>query len=163
MRESVGSTWIFQLAIIFILIFSAYLAITINYSKTFKVKNEVISILEKYEGLTDSSSGSTSAGSIAIINNYLLGSSYKETGSCPDDYYGARSLSDGSFSNFEISNPGTKYYYCIKRVSGYNSAKPGRSYFRVIFFTRTDLPILGNVFTFNASGRTIDLDRAYGL
>ena len=70
MRESVGSTWIFQLAIIFILIFSAYLAITINYSKTFKVKNEVISILEKYEGLTDSSSGSTSAGSIAIINNY---------------------------------------------------------------------------------------------
>ena len=109
MRESVGSTWIFQLAIIFILIFSAYLAITINYSKTFKVKNEVISILEKYEGLTDSSSGSTSAGSIAIINNYLLGSGYKETGSCPEDYYGARSLNDGSFSNFEISNPGTKY------------------------------------------------------
>ena len=45
MRQSIGGTWLFSLMIIFILLFTAYLAVAINYSKSFKVKNEVINII----------------------------------------------------------------------------------------------------------------------
>ena len=64
MRESIGGTWLIGLVITFMLLFVAYLTVMINYSTAFKNKNEVVSIIEKYEGL---SSGDTS--SIGIINN----------------------------------------------------------------------------------------------
>ena len=51
MREVSGSTWVFQLMIIFILIFACFLCLVINYSKAYRVKNEVLSIIEKYEGM----------------------------------------------------------------------------------------------------------------
>ena len=50
MRESIGSTWIIGLVMVFILIFSSYLALTISYQKTFKLKNEVLSFIEREEG-----------------------------------------------------------------------------------------------------------------
>ena len=76
MRESVGSTWTFGLVITFIFLFSSFLVLTINYTKAYKVKNEVISIIEKYEGYTNENS-------VEIINNYLNASGYKEMGKCP--------------------------------------------------------------------------------
>ena len=49
MKEVYGSTWTLQLMIGFILLFVAFLTLTITYSKVFKLKNEVLSIIEKYE------------------------------------------------------------------------------------------------------------------
>ena len=66
MRESIGATWILQLVIIFMLIFVAFLALSVNYTKAYKIKNEVVTIIEKYEGVS-----SKKEGSIEIINNYL--------------------------------------------------------------------------------------------
>ena len=59
-----------RLTIIFMLIFVAFLSLSLNYTKAFKIKNEIITTIEKYEGLTSSES-KTSPGSIKIINNYL--------------------------------------------------------------------------------------------
>ena len=87
MREVTGSTWVFQLIIIFILIFACFLCLVINYSKAYRVKNEVLSIIQKYEGIYSNSAG--------IINNYLRGESYVTTGSCPDGYYGIKLDNDG--------------------------------------------------------------------
>ena len=66
MRQAIGSTWILQLVIVFILIFVAFLALSINYTKAYKIKNELLSIIEKYEGVNSGENGS-----ISIINNYL--------------------------------------------------------------------------------------------
>ena len=44
MRQAIGTTWIMQLVIIFMLIFVAFLALTINYTKAFKMKNREIHI-----------------------------------------------------------------------------------------------------------------------
>ena len=72
MRQTIGATWVFQLVIIFTLIFAAYIALTINYSKSFRIKNEVISIVEKSQGFTDNG--------IRLVNNYLLSSGYRTMG-----------------------------------------------------------------------------------
>ncbi len=40
MKESIGGTWLLGFVLVFIVIFSAYLAVSINYTKAFKVKNK---------------------------------------------------------------------------------------------------------------------------
>ena len=63
MRETIGTTWTFQLIIIFILIFACFLSLVISYSRAYAIKNEALSVIEKYEGV------STESGQ--ILNNYL--------------------------------------------------------------------------------------------
>jgi hypothetical protein len=50
MREAVGGTLLINIMLIFIAIYIAFLAVAINYSMAFKVKNHVISIIEENEG-----------------------------------------------------------------------------------------------------------------
>ena len=52
------------------LIFVAFLALTLNYTKAFKMKNDIITIIEEREGITNNKNGKLN-GSISLINNYL--------------------------------------------------------------------------------------------
>lgn len=54
MREAIGSTWLIGIVITFVAIFSAFLAYSISYTKAFKVKNEIVNIIEKNEGFSKS-------------------------------------------------------------------------------------------------------------
>lgn len=159
MREATGSTWVFQLVLIFILIFASYLTISINYTKTFKLKNEVLSIIERSEGLTEGNTGA-----IGIINNYLVGQSYNGKGVCEAGYYGATTLTGNNMNtDFEFidGNSNKKYYYCVKKVSGYYSAKPKRSYYRIVLFVDFELPVIGRISTFRAEGQTSEIEVTY--
>ena len=53
MREAIGGTWIFSIVIVFIVLFTSFLALSVNYSKAFKVKNGIVNIIEKREGISD--------------------------------------------------------------------------------------------------------------
>lgn len=137
MREVSGTTWTFQLIILFILIFACFLTLVLNYSKAYRVKNEVISILEKYEGATPES--------LEIINNYLYDSAYKNKGRCPEGWYGVdnyEGLAEQALNN-------KNYYYCFEENS-----RSGRIYYEIRLFYRFSLPVLGELATFKVNGRT---------
>ena len=51
MREAMGGALLLKLVMIFIVIYVCILAIAINYSITFRVKNQIINLIEAYEGL----------------------------------------------------------------------------------------------------------------
>ena len=68
MRHTIGGTWLLQLMILFILLFVGFIVLTLNYSRTVKIKNELINMFEKYEGINDSS--------VELANNYLLYTGY---------------------------------------------------------------------------------------
>ena len=53
MRQSIGSTWLIQLMILFILLFVGFIILTVNHSKVVRTKDEMINIVEKYEGYND--------------------------------------------------------------------------------------------------------------
>ena len=74
MRQTIGQTWIIQLVIVFILLFVGYIVLTLNYSRTVKLKNEITFIIEKYEGLNDYS--------IGLVNEYLSTNGYSASGYC---------------------------------------------------------------------------------
>lgn len=132
MRETIGTSWVYGLALTFTLLFSGFLVLIINYSQVFIYKNDVVEILEKYEGYTETSQ--------TIINNYLSTSGYKTKGSCPEGYYGATDLEGSGNTN----SSGT-YYYCLKL--------DGTKY-DVILFYKFNLPVIGDIITFQIGGET---------
>ena len=52
MKEAIGGSYIFEIVIVFIALFSAFLVYSISYTKAFKVKNEIISLIEQNQGYT---------------------------------------------------------------------------------------------------------------
>ena len=134
MREAIGGGWIFTLVIIFVVIFSGYLAISVNYSKAFKIKNRIVSIIEEQEGM--------SAKAEDEIENYLSGMGYMVYGRCAGDETG-----------FPKESYNSKYLYCVsKKEVGTDVNK--KTYYYIRLFFRFDLPVLENILTFSVKGET---------
>jgi len=161
MREAIGGTWFFQLIIIFILLFVAYLALSINYSKAFRVKNEIISFIEREEGMTDRTH--PDSGGIQLINSYLENAGYGTKGKCDFDpsknWMGSSSLDSNMNTLVKIdeSNENQEYFYCVNKVStawNPNGTKVKIAYYEVRVFFKFDLPMLGDLLTFKIEGKT---------
>lgn len=143
MKQGIASVWLLALVIGFIFMFSAYITITLNYTASFKMKNEVLKIIEKKKGVTNYSGQVVSSifspapsgtikgktGTIQTINVYLLGNAYSAMGYCPDpanetDSYessderwiGINKL-DAETADWEWAVQGKKYYYCLTKLS----------------------------------------------
>ncbi len=138
MRQATGSTWTFGLVLTFILIFAAFLLLTLDYSSVFKVHAETINILEKYEGLTNTSK--------EIIDQYLLNNNYEIIRNCPDDYYAV-------VINENNVVEGGQGHYCIKKTELGND----KMYFDLIVFYNFKLPVFGDLLTFNITGETKEI------
>lgn len=156
MREAIGTTWIFQLVIIFMLIFVAFLSLSLNYTKAFKIKNELLTTIEKFEGLTFNESANE-PGSVRIINNYLIYNNYRSMGACELGSFGSRSLESTSL---ELAEEGRKYYYCVRKIDRSNKSLPDRAKYEIKIFFKFSLPVIGDLFTFSSEGTTIDINRA---
>ncbi len=152
MRQAIGTTWLMQLVIIFMLIFVAFLALTINFTKAFKIKNELITMIEKNEGLSSGEDGT-----ISLINNYLSHNGYMVKGKCDNSEYGVSSLNSDSI---EVANSNETYFYCIKKTSFGTPAYPERAKYTVRIFFHFSLPIIGDLFTFTSEGMTVDINYA---
>lgn len=167
-----GSTWIMSLMISFIFIFTAFLILAMNFTKVYKMKNEVTTILEKYEGVTRSSKGEKSNGwgSISLVKNYLSASGYSATGNCPVDtesdpkgerlglWYGATDLVANNGVLKKVSDSNEKFYFCV-RANNIDNSK--MTYFDIRLFLKFNLPVIGNITAFRINGSTIDIKNAY--
>lgn len=166
MRESISESWTIQIVAAFILLFVAFLSLMISYSKCFKTKNQVISIVEKYEGFEDS---------YKIINEYLNASNYKGSGKCDLDAYG---IFTKAYGMPEESNPtdklvritafnkNNKYRYCVYE----NNADDVRGdyigtliNYEIVLFYSFNIPAFGDIASFEVSGKTIDLDHRINI
>ena len=152
MRQAIGTTWLMQLVIVFTLIMVAFITLTINYTKAFKLKNEVISMIERNEGFNE-----TQNGTVTLINNYLMYNGYSVTGSCNSDEYGMISLND---VKSELGVSGQKYYYCIQKIKRSSPTFTDRVKYKIRIFYHFNLPILGDFLTFSIEGSTIDINQS---
>jgi len=135
MREAVGSTFLFKIMIIFIFFFASFLAIAINYSQAFRIKNQVINLIEQYEGLNDTSEAK-------IFNLINSSGYYREINSC------------NGYGN-PVSNPDTETQInglCVRRFT--TGIDDTDAYYSITTFVSFNLPIVGNFFTFPVKGET---------
>ncbi len=146
MKEAIGSTWLIGIVITFIAIFSGFLAYSISYTKAFRVKNEVISIIEKNEGFSKTS---------------LKGTEVDNESKLKDD-----KSTEGKAYRF-IKSVGYNYsqnYSCTEgtlQLGGYCLAKycPGngegeRVYYKVTTFIALKIPVLNIGINLPISGET---------
>lgn len=143
MREAIGGTWLLGFVVLFIVLFSAYLALSINYTKAFKVKNQIINIIEENEGFT------TSVGDVASKTNEQLRNSnetedkiyyyLKEIG------YATTKISDDKCPDGNMFEGG----YCVKKVSTSHGA-----YYKVTSFIKIELPFIWRPFVIPINGET---------
>ncbi len=136
MREAIGATWLFNIVIVFILLFTGYLCLAINYSRAYNVKNEVVDIIERNNGYNTRAQEE--------IANYLSKIGYRTTGKCEEGMKG---------NNDDKSYGLGESVYCYKEMkTGGEDDYADSTYYQVQVFFRIDLPVLRDVFTFSVKG-----------
>ena len=158
MKEAIGGTWLFGIVITFIVFFTTFISVSTNYSRTFKVKDEILSIVEFYKGVNTKS--------IAKINDRLDTLGYYTRGACVDNS-GEQKSSSKKYSNWlgfstrSVSSTmnSRNSNYCIRRytVSAKNDGPighPTSAYYQVVVFFKLDWPIIGSIFNVRVDGET---------
>jgi hypothetical protein len=74
MKESIGGVWLFGIVITFIVFFTCFVSFSTNYSRAFKVKDEVLASIEHYRGVNELS--------LARISEYMSEIGYYGKGNC---------------------------------------------------------------------------------
>ncbi len=162
MREAIGGTWLFQIVIIFILLFTGFMCLSINRSKAFNVKDEIIQTIQSYNGIDlqkDYSDGDV--GPLADIVTYIKDNSYRTVGVKPQAIknVGGDSVEYTCF-NKDGKNTSSNPVFCIAPVSSKNDAGdnfkelPDMIYYRVVVFYQLDLPVFHDLFNFRVVGDT---------
>ena len=149
MKESIGTSYLFQIVVVFVLLFTGYLCLSINYARSYAVKNNIVNNIQREKGFNDITRNK--------IAKYLKDVGFKSTGKCPDGYNAY--TSDGT-----LQGDGKTGIYCVKKVTTPEHGDvPELSYYRVVVFYKLDLPIFGSVFRFKNLGDTYSMgDRDQG-
>ena len=145
MREAIGGPWLFGLVITFIVFFASFLAVSINYSKAFNVKNNVVDLIGKYEGNNNCAREK--------IAEYLRSSGYLVMGGCPEKDSTGKCSYNGYNLNGELIKD-NKAYYWIKNDSTLSNSLIDKSFYSVVIFFKIDLPMIGDLTTFKIRGET---------
>lgn len=166
MKESVSMTTIFQIVILFILLFAAIMIFTLNNSNAFAVKNDIINIINFRHG--EYLDPSNKERLIPEIVDSIKYNSYRSTGKCnkEDGFKGYRKDGMATKSNEKAS-------ICIKEVSvsserdnyldgqipegngtyGAGDFFPDKYYIVMVFY-QLDLPVINQIFNMKTTGET---------
>lgn len=157
MKTAIGGISIFQLVIIFVLLFTGIMCLTINHAKAFTVKDSIINVIEatEYNSGIDHNE----------ISKLLIDAGYRITGkNCPSGWMGYDR--EGKSVSRNVS-------YCIKENdvtdTFYNDARdkcknnkckvadinhPKMYYYDVMVFYQLDIPGLNQVMNFSTTSST---------
>ena len=149
MRESFGAAGIFIIVVTFIILFTAYLSVSVNYAKAFKIKNHIISIIEENNVYNDSVEDQ--------IKNYLIAQRYSA--------HGETSAPEGWEFKGCIGQMPTNDRDCMTTIFKVKSAYKSdlakdpicdgtRTYYKVVTYFNFVLPILNINFPFKVAGDT---------
>ena len=145
MREAIGGAMTIQIIVIFMLLINAYLAFSVSYTRAFKMKNQVINIIENNEGYPNNEDvgGCTvdnPQGAICQIVSYI-----NEIGYNGADY---PQNDDGC----PYPKKGQQFGICIiphkKDIAGNSHASQSYSgiYYTVYTYININIPVINNLF-----------------
>ncbi len=152
MKESIGGFSLFNIVIVFILIFTGYVSFSINYSKAYNVKNEIINIIRNQGGVCTSNSPSDANNCYNFteqIIDYFKEANYRSTGNCKDGWIGFSR--DGQNLGADAKNAA----FCVNAINANtNSELPNALYYQIKVFYQLDIPIIKTVMEFSVFGET---------
>ncbi len=155
MREAIGNSFIVNLLLVFLGVMSIIFIGSISYSKAFKVKNRIISVIEKYGGWT------TTTDFNGEFQNYAqqeIEASLKQIGyplvtrisDC--SRYAKRNGAQEGLVVYGGNPSDTTYHYCVYQ---YNSDRG--VYYGVVTFMHFEIPLFAGLLEFPVYGETKSL------
>lgn len=147
MKESIGGVTLFNIVIVFVLLFAGYISMSINYSKAYNVKNEILNIIRNQGGVCTSTYVRSDCYNFALqITDYFREANYRSTGECEDGWVGYNREGQVDYNNSA---------FCVKGIkANSNSELPNALYYQVKVFYQLDIPIFSDVFEFSIYGET---------
>lgn len=138
MRESFGGAFMIKLVLVFIVVYVSFMAVAVNYAKTFRVKNGVINRLEQ--------SLYQPGGDLQFLDSYL--------DSIP---YNISDINGEEKEKCETSNNNAKYNLhgvCVVPME----ASGNKVYYKVTTYISIDFPFFDIKMTLPISGETKSYD-----
>lgn len=173
MKEAFGGISIFQIVIVFLLLFAGIMCLTINHSKAYAVKDEIINIIEKNELTGISDNGQLSNNVLGLISEHMKDAGYRITGRCPSDTDSDDEVSRwvGYDRNGSITTGAAAFCVRANNLSeGYQGALAGLChgegctvspqgseemyYYDIVLFYQLDIPGLNQIMNFKLYGST---------
>lgn len=163
MKEAIGGISIFQIVIVFILLFTGIMCLTINQSKAFSVKDEIITIIEN--DWTYIQNYELSTETIEKVANHLVEAGYRITGKCPDDSWtgytrnGQETKSNPAFC-IKANNVTEAFHSDLRDKCKNNLCEitsedyPAMVYYDIVLFYQLDIPVLNDIMNFKIQGST---------
>lgn len=157
MKSAIGGVSLFQIVIVFVLLFTGFICLSINQSKAYNVKDQIIKAIERENGIDltkDITSGNNKA--METIIDYLSAVSFRTTGICPSDDENLMYVGYNREGRIDSKNP----VFCIaeinfsKGITQQSSELPSMSYYKVVVFFQLDLPVFKSAFGFRTIGET---------
>lgn len=164
MKEAIGGISIFQIVIFFIILFAAIMALTINHSKAFGVKDEVINIIENEKTLSLSNNYELSEDTRKKIADHLNTVGYRITGNCPDGWNGydrnGQKVNKNAAFCVKANDVSADFQDDLEKKCKDNVCKvtrpdyPTMVYYEIILFYQLDVPIINSFTNFEIYGAT---------
>lgn len=147
MREAMGGTWLFGIVILFIALFTSFLAYSISYTRAFNTKNEIINILERNEGFSTRSTSTCDESDDSVecmIEERIDALGYN------DDV--TENISCNKYGAPQGSTETAKDGYCIVRIceDGVDNAV----HYKVTTFIAIKIPVINVTVSIPVSGET---------
>lgn len=152
MRDAVGGAFMIKLLLVFLAVYTIFIAIAINYAKAFRVKNKILDIIEQNEGMNfiDTSDGSVRD----QIDTYMNNISYNVI----NGYSDIKAKVEDKCSGYGFID--TDRGYCIHEVTNSDVSTAGASYYQVRTFVTISIPLVRNLsFTIPISGETRKIEK----
>lgn len=134
MKESIGGTWLIGIVALFIVLFSAFMAYSINYTKAFRAKNGIIDLIEQGEGYTfegtvlKEGEKSTQEQAYELVKS--MGYDYATSGIVCDN--------DGVLSDTSLQQKATQEGgYCVYRICNGNGVR-----YKVVTYVMMEFPVI---------------------
>ena len=145
MKDAIGGVFTLQAIVVALIIIMCLMAFAVNYSKAFRLKNEIRNIIEKHEGLTEEAQAEINK----TVRNYQYFLSEEYEDDCKNMGY---HVYRGRGAE---GNDGVRF--CIKQEFANNMGEINQkpeyrgAYYSIVTFVNVDIPIINNVIPFSAN------------
>lgn len=167
MKEAIGGVSLFQIVILFLLLFTGVMCLTINHSKAYGVKDKIINILEtdKLSSYEKSNNNELNSETVDNIIEHLNESGYRITGRCPSDEWtgydrnGVKTNNNASFCIKTVDVSKAYYNDAVEKCKNNGCTVtsghlPKMVYYDIIVFYQLDIPIIKQIFNLKLYGST---------
>ena len=131
MRDAIGQVFTLQIILAFVLLINGYMAYSVNYTRAFRVKNQIVNIIEQYEGPYNDEG-------IEKINEYIDRMAYD--------------VNNQQMINFQNDNQGAEcpgyngWCYLEHKVSVDDAdGERNGKYYSIVTFVNIDIPVVNNI------------------